>query len=464
MRVILCAAGSGSRWNNYLGRRKHLAPVDGEPILLRTVRLLRERGVDDIWVTHTAEYPYHVAGAQSFERPAGLTNNEARRETAPLWSRDGRTIILWADSYFTDAALDLILEMRTGWTLYARLSPSQVTGKPGPEIFGVGFDPADHAEYCRALEGNADARWSSWVTYAAMVGHAVNVEPKDIRNWGRCVEIPDDITDDFDFGDDYERWMFRFAGRSARRVVASDFDQPWFKARTRELNATPKLHRKLWEHCSIAQAYRDRVGEGGDVLGFGVGREPLPAWFASRGANVVASDRPEADIWLARQHASGLADLRREGICTEEEFSRVNYLPCDMRQIPESLTGQFDMTWSSSCMEHLGGIRAGLEFFLAQMKCLKQGGIAVHTTEYNTRSNGQTVDSKDLAFFRGRDLIELTQRMHAQGDRLWPINLVAGTSPADLYVDQPPYQMEPHLQLALGGHAFTSVMLIGAKG
>lgn len=36
------ADGQGTRWNNYMGVPKHLALVDGEPVLGRTVRLLRE--------------------------------------------------------------------------------------------------------------------------------------------------------------------------------------------------------------------------------------------------------------------------------------------------------------------------------------------------------------------------------------------------------------------------------------
>jgi len=42
MRFVIMADGQGTRWNNYMGVPKHLALVDGEPVLGRTVRLLRE--------------------------------------------------------------------------------------------------------------------------------------------------------------------------------------------------------------------------------------------------------------------------------------------------------------------------------------------------------------------------------------------------------------------------------------
>ena len=38
--ALRIADGDGTRWGNYLGVPKHLAPVDGVPILYRTVRLL----------------------------------------------------------------------------------------------------------------------------------------------------------------------------------------------------------------------------------------------------------------------------------------------------------------------------------------------------------------------------------------------------------------------------------------
>jgi hypothetical protein len=134
-----------------------------------------------------------------------------------------------------------------------------------------------------------------------------------------------------------------------------------------------------------------------------------------------------------------------------------------MRNIDPTLR-DFDFTWSASCFEHLGGIKSGIEFFLKQMQCLKPGGVAVHTTEYLTSGNEETLDSPNLCFFRQRDLLELTHRMAAQGDRLWGIDLTPGDWPHDKHVDQPPYGPEPHLNLQMGPFKFTSVLLIGMRG
>lgn len=48
MRVFITAYGESTRWNNYLGVPKHLIPIDDEPLIHRTVRLLKENGFDDI--------------------------------------------------------------------------------------------------------------------------------------------------------------------------------------------------------------------------------------------------------------------------------------------------------------------------------------------------------------------------------------------------------------------------------
>lgn len=448
MRVIICAAGDGTRWNNYLGRRKHEIEVGGETLLTRTVRMLHERGLTEVVITCRSEFVYQVPGAVSVVVPTVSDNNSSRLHTRPFWPDDGRVLVLFGDVFLTDAALDIMTRPHDGLVDFARTSASRATGKPGPEPFGFQFGPEDHVRLADAL-GRVQGGW--WKVPA---------------DWPR-IEIPDDGTDDFDFPDDFERFMQTFLFRGGRRCKQVDFEQPWFQARLRELARKNKLHRKPWEFAAIAQAIVDRGNwRGGKALGFAVGKEPLPAWLAAQGVAVTATDRPQAGVWLDRQHSAGLAELRQEGICDYRTFvESVTFRPVDMRTIPEDLKqGQFDITWSAGSFEHLGGVKPGLDFFCEQMKCLKQGGIAVHTTEYNINSNDATLDGKDLCLFRQRDLAELTHRLRAQGDRLWPIDLSGGTQPADLFVDKAPYQTEPHLNMELGGHAFTSVLLIAARG
>lgn len=250
-------------------------------------------------------------------------------------------------------------------------------------------------------------------------------------------------------------------------VRARDFREPWFPERARELAHPLLLHRKLWEFCVIAQVFRENLGPGARALGFGVGLEPLAAWLAAQGASVVATDRPDETLeWdHTNQHASGLDHLRHPAVCPEREFAeRVSFRAVDMNEIPDDLCrGEFDFTWSAGSFEHVGGIDRGLDFFCRQMACLRPGGLAVHTTEFNMFSYEPTLEQPNLVLFRVQELQVLAERLAVQGDRLWPLDLASGTEPDDLYIDSPPYRL-PHLKLALGAFTTTSVLLVARRG
>ena len=49
-KFVIMAGGQEKRWRRYRGVHKHLIPIDGERILDRTVRLIRERTDADITI------------------------------------------------------------------------------------------------------------------------------------------------------------------------------------------------------------------------------------------------------------------------------------------------------------------------------------------------------------------------------------------------------------------------------
>jgi hypothetical protein len=303
------------------------------------------------------------------------------------------------------------------------------------------------------------------------------------------------------------------------RVRAADFSSPWLQSRAREMNLDPsRLHRKTWECAIIAQIYRENVdplhADHPRCLGFGVGREPLPLWLYNQGADVTATDYPgDNPAWTStNQHAANLADLGFFDVCAECQGGgyflgtpttrcnscqgsgklsdkRIQFLPVDMNNIPANLlSGSFDFAWSCGSFEHVGGIEQSLSFFCRQMSCLKPGGIACHTTEFNLDSaNSQfrlgwyesTLNTRDLCLFRWQDLTDLAGRLWAQGDYLFPPDLTPSSSesdpsssasvaahPADIYVDSHPYTSDYHLNIRIGSTAFktTSICLIARKG
>jgi len=245
------------------------------------------------------------------------------------------------------------------------------------------------------------------------------------------------------------------------------FDQPWFAWWTRQLGESLRYHRKLWEFAFILQGLweREAIRPGARGLGFGVGMEPLNAWFAAQGCKITATDmtaeRAEDSGWISsNEHASGKAALRRPDICPDGQFdANVEFRTCDMNAIADDLTG-YDFCWSACALEHLGSIEAGLRFVERSVETLKPGGWAIHTTEFNMSSNDATVDHGGTVLYRRRDLEELQRRLEARGHRVAPFDFTPGVRPIDRYIDIAPYRSEPHLVLALWGHQATSIGLI----
>ena len=242
-----------------------------------------------------------------------------------------------------------------------------------------------------------------------------------------------------------------------------------FRRWSERLGVAHGLHRKLWEHCFIAQALEERgmLAPGRRGLGFGVGKEPLAALFASRGCAIVATDLDEGQAqetgWLdSGQHAANLAALNEAGLCDEAAFRRlVSFRFADMNAIAADLRG-FDFTWSACSFEHVGSIALGEEFLVNQMDCLKPGGVAVHTTEFNVRSDDATLTEGPTVLFRRRDIERMAAGCAALGHEI-ALDLHPGDGLADGTIDAPPYTHNPHLKIQLAGYVTTSIGLIVRK-
>lgn len=232
----------------------------------------------------------------------------------------------------------------------------------------------------------------------------------------------------------------------------------------------PRYHRKQWEFCYILQALarNGMMAPGLRGLGFGVGGEPLTALLAAAGVHILATDlEPEearAQGWVATaQHAHNRDTLNERGICPAELFERnVEFRFLDMNEIPADIIG-LDFCWSACALEHLGSIRHGITFIENSLACLKPGGIAVHTTEFNCSSNDETLDHASTVLFRERDIRALANRLGASGHQV-SLNFDLGVQPLDHHVDLPPYGWDNHLKLQIDRWVTTSFGLIIRKG
>jgi len=234
-----------------------------------------------------------------------------------------------------------------------------------------------------------------------------------------------------------------------------------------------RLHRKLWEWAYIAQALDERglLRPGIRGLGFAVGTEPLASLFASRGCDILATDLDpraadqEQSRWMATgQHATDFEHLNRRGLCFPDEFrQRVRLRHVDMNRIPDDL-GLHDYIWSSCSFEHLGSIERGMLFVERSLRNLKPGGVAVHTTEFNIRSNHSTIHVGPDVLYRKRDIEEIARRVAQLGGRVLERDYNAGNTMLDWHVDTPPYyRAGAHLKLDYQGYTISSIGLIIEK-
>jgi hypothetical protein len=252
---------------------------------------------------------------------------------------------------------------------------------------------------------------------------------------------------------------------------AADILHPRYRELCSLLFSPPVLHRKMWEWAFIVHNFLEagviEIGKRG--ICFGVGVESLPALFAARGAAITATDAPP-EIGLhgwstTGQHAASRDSLRQPQICPDNRFDElVTYRHCDMNNIDSDFTN-YDFAWSSCCFEHLGSIEAGMQFVINCVeRCLRPGGIAVHTTELNLSSDEDTISSGPTVIYRRKDIRELIDRLIARGHDVQPFKPAPDVHVLDFHVDAPPYTHDPHLKLALGRYVTTSVGIVVRRG
>ena len=231
------------------------------------------------------------------------------------------------------------------------------------------------------------------------------------------------------------------------------------------------LHRKLWECCAITQALSERgmLAGGRCGLGFAVGREPLPSLFAMHGVRVTASDlhpgEPAADVWMRTgQHASHRDDLYVGHLVSRDAFDQlVSFAYVNMLGEWTFRAAAYDFVWSACSFEHLGSLRAGLDFVVRASALLKPGGVGVHTTEFNVSSNAETLATGGTVLYRRRDIEELDGALRRHGFRLAQPDFFPGQDSSDELYDIPPYGPDTgrdHIKLLLSGFVTTSMLLI----
>lgn len=247
---------------------------------------------------------------------------------------------------------------------------------------------------------------------------------------------------------------------SSQLCTAAQLEEPNYAAWCGKLGLSPAQHRKPWEFCFIGAALEAAglLRPEARGLGFGCGQDPLPAYFTARGVTVLATEAPAEGVAQQGRHAT---NEYAAGLDAAPRPALAGVRTLDMNHIPADLAG-FDFCWSAGAPEHLGSLRAGLDFIVASLGTLRPGGIAVHTTEFNLTSNEATMETPALSLFRRRDIEQLIVELAAAGHAVAAFNTHPGDRPLDAHIGLPPYAL-PHLKRQVEGYVTTSLGLIIRK-
>lgn len=262
-----------------------------------------------------------------------------------------------------------------------------------------------------------------------------------------------------------------FANGQSQIASAHHVDDPQYEWASSAIGESNLYHRKHWEWVYIL-ATANHFGvlrKDASALGFGVGSEPLVAAFAAAGMSITATDQPaaQAGAWATTgQHSTSLEQLQRPTICDPDTLAeRVDFKAVDMTELPADL-GEHSLVWSSCCFEHLGSAQAGIDFVLNSMKFVAPGGIAIHTTEFDTTRTKPLLETGSLAagdyacFYRRPELEGLISELRQQGFSVDIDWRVSKRHKHERNIDRPPYSHQPHMRVAVEDRVMTSIGLV----
>jgi hypothetical protein len=204
--VVIACAGRSPKWEDPR-TPPHLWPVDGKPLLHRTVEQV-SAVTTNIHITSGDDQRYKIPGTHHHVRSPDEPSEYA--STRDLWSPVSRTILALGDVYWSDAAIGRVLACGDrDYRVFGRFGPSRITGTPYGEIFAASFWPAQHEALDRHLDivhrtraAGTVTRPPGWMLLRSWQGTPLG-KHRVRKPW--FVELPADETDDLDRDDDLRR-------------------------------------------------------------------------------------------------------------------------------------------------------------------------------------------------------------------------------------------------------------------
>lgn len=168
MRYIIMADGKGSRWKNYKGIPKHLVEINGEKIIQRIIRLIRELDPQSEIIVTSHNPAYEFDGAVRYE-PRN-NNLEIDRFTEELIVDN--ICFLYGDTFYTKECMEKIINQELAQLTFFGNTKSIVGIKVKD---GALF--REHIDKVKQLyiEGKIQ-KCIGWQVYQSYVGMPIGVE------------------------------------------------------------------------------------------------------------------------------------------------------------------------------------------------------------------------------------------------------------------------------------------------
>lgn len=188
-RAVIMAAGTYRDWD------RHSIKILGETTIERTVRLLNENNISDVWVTSPKQGTYNVK--QEFVNRLGGNTLDCITGAREL----NGDIYLYGDVFYTEDAIHKIINGTSNY--YGRSSGN------GLKKYGEFFAFKTHGDFWKVYDQFLE--WAkatklrkiwSW-KLLSFHEHIMKETDPTYRNW---TEI-NDQTDDFDTPEELERWL-----------------------------------------------------------------------------------------------------------------------------------------------------------------------------------------------------------------------------------------------------------------
>lgn len=213
--IVLLAGGRTKK--SHLPNSRLLTPIKGTPLIVRTIKQFTQAGAlvrvvtNDPDIIELVRMQKNVTIAWDADDPKYSQVDMIRKGLHFAWSR--RSIIVFGDVVFTDAAVKRIMENRTeDWTVFGRSTDSQITGTRWAEYFAIELNWGSREQGKEAVnqvvsyfisgEWHRASAWEWYYHMEKMPYHIPN--PANVPTGPHWVEI-NDGTDDIDFADDAKR-------------------------------------------------------------------------------------------------------------------------------------------------------------------------------------------------------------------------------------------------------------------